>query len=70
MCVDTVDTGLNYIVYHSTKSLNYNPFRIELKPCINSNYNLFQIKALYQFKLTALQIKSQLNFFQISGTFN
>ena len=24
--VDTVDTGLNYIVHHSTKSLNYNIF--------------------------------------------
>ena len=36
--VDTVNTGLNYIqitVY------------FELKPCINSNYNLFQIKGLH-----------------------
>ena len=48
MYVDTVDTSSNYIVYHSMKSLNYNfEFNFELKPCINSNYNLFRIKALY-----------------------
>ena len=32
MDVDTVDTGSNYIVHHSTKS---------------SNYNIIWIKALY-----------------------
>ena len=32
MYVDTVNTGSNYIVYHSMKSLNY---------------NLLQIKSLY-----------------------
>ena len=30
--IDTVNTGLNYIVYHNIKSLNY---------------NLFETKALY-----------------------